>query len=225
MSRRRRRRGGPDLLTVLVALDGGDVAVDDFSKWWFFFFFSFVSVCFFFPRFFFFYFSTLFLYFLFLCFLFLPNPSVSLLSVSVSLFFIFGLFCSFSSLLLSVWVSLSFVSLFCFPCFFFFPCSRPVEWGIYMIGEARASLPLSNHGDKVEWLGWPLCSRFSRRVWFPCPIFIMVASEGRELCQGRKREYGCCKGGEEKPSSLAFERQGRRRYTVSFKTTPFWFFF
>jgi len=102
--------------------------------------------------FFFFYFFTLFMYFLFLCFLFLPNPSVSLLAVSVSLFFIFGLFCSFSSLLLSVWVSLSFVSLFCFTCFFFFPCSRLVEWGIYMIGEARATLPLSNHGDKVEWL-------------------------------------------------------------------------
>jgi len=34
---------------------------------------------------------------------------------------------------------------------------------------------------------------------------------------GRKREYGCCKGGEEKPSSPAFARQGKRRYTVSFK--------
>jgi len=53
----------------------------------------------------------------------------------------------------SLCLSLSLFRLsFCFPCFFFFPCSRLVEWCIYMIGEARATLPLSNHGDKVEWL-------------------------------------------------------------------------
>ena len=164
MSRRRRRRGGANLLTalmMLVALGGGDVAVDGCSKRRLFFFFSFVSVCFFFPRFFFLLFLHPFSVFPFPLLLVPSHPFVSLPSVSVylSFFLWFVLFFFFPhSLCLSL-------SLFCFPCFFFPPpYSRPVEWGIYMIGEARATLPLSNHGDKIGWLGWPLCSRLSRRV-------------------------------------------------------------
>jgi hypothetical protein len=85
----------------------------------------------------------------------------------------------------SLFESLSLSSIFYVsPVFSFPPRSWPVEWGIYMIGEAEATLPLSNHRDKVEWLGWPLCSRLSRRVSLPCPIFIMMAREGHELCQG-----------------------------------------
>jgi len=93
---------------------------------------------------------------------------------------------------------------FLFPPFFFPPCSRLVEWGIYMIGEAGATLPLSNHGDKVGWLGWPLCSRLSCRVSLPCPIFIMVAGEGRELCQGLD------KWGEGERGNMGAAKEGKK---------------
>ena len=192
----RRRRGEADLLTtlmVLVALGGGDVAVDGYSRRRFFFFFSSVSLCFFFPLLFFFYLSTLFLSFLF-PFLLVPSQSLyfSPLCLRFSIFFFLVCFALFlpSSLFKSLSSLISHnLSLLClsflFPLFFLFSLgSRPVEWGIYRTGEAGATLPLSNHGDKVGWLGQPLCNRLSHIVWLPYPIFIKVAGEGRELCQG-----------------------------------------
>ena len=78
--------------------------------------------------------------------LFLSSLSLFLYFLSLVCFVLFlPSFSLFESLSLSSLFSVS-------PVFFFFPCSRLVEWGIYMIGEARATLPLSNHGDKVEWL-------------------------------------------------------------------------
>jgi hypothetical protein len=103
--------------------------------------------------------------------------------VCFALFLPSSLFKSLSSLI-SHNLSLLCLS-FLFPLFFLFSLgSRPVEWGIYRTGEAGATLPLSNHGDKVGWLGQPLCNRLSHIVWLPYPIFIKVAGEGRELCQG-----------------------------------------
>jgi hypothetical protein len=65
--------------------------------------------------------------------------------------------------------------------FFFFSLGPPLvfkgTWGEAhptqsnrVVGGEGAILPLSNHGDKVRWLGWPLCScpRDNRRPWLSC---------------------------------------------------------
>jgi len=41
----------------------------------------------------------------------------------------------------------------------------------------------------------------------------------------REGETGVAKKGKKNLLPLPFERHGRRRYTVPFKTTPFWIFF
>jgi len=80
---------------------------------------------------------------------------------------------------------------------------------------AGATLPLSNHRDRVGWLGRPLCRRLraARGACLPCQIFIMVANEGHRLChfflvfrRERKSKNERCKEGEEKPYSPNFSR-------------------
>jgi len=94
--------------------------------------------------------------------------------------------------------------LYSFPCFFFFsppslcfrsffspplslqifPPRAALVPRIYRQEERAATLSLPNPRDRVGWLR-RLCGVVSaaRRVWLPCPIFIMVAGEGRGLCQ------------------------------------------
>jgi len=134
-------------------------------------------------------------------------------------FFSFGLFCSFSSLLLSL------SSLFSVSPVFLSPLLSAC-WVGYLYDRGSGSYPtfveswrqgrvagvasvqspqlqsiasLSNLHHGGRWGAW-------------------VVSGFGQVGRGRKREYGCCKGGEEKPFSLAFARQGRKRYTMSFKT-------
>jgi hypothetical protein len=47
----------------------------------------------------------------------------------------------------------------------------------------------------------------------------------RQVRGEREGETGAAKKGKKNLLPLPFERHGRRRYTVSFKTTPFWIFF
>jgi len=85
-----------------------------------------------------------------------------LLSISFALFYVFHL----------KFLFLFFLSIVVLPPFFFLSYVSP--FGIYKgkrgggesrptlssygTGGARATLPLSNHGDKVKWMGRPLCS-------------------------------------------------------------------
>jgi hypothetical protein len=100
-------------------------------------------------------------------------------------------FTVFSSLFFPLFFFFSPPSL-CFRSFFSPPLSlqnfRPraaLVPRIYRQEERAATLSLPNPRDRVGWLRrlYVVVSA-ARRVWFPCPIFIMVAGEGRGLCQG-----------------------------------------
>jgi hypothetical protein len=104
------------------------------------------------------------------------------------------------------------------------PFARPVERGIYRTGETGATLPLSNHGDRVGWLGRPL---YSRLVWLLCPIFIMVAGKGCGLCKSLgkwgEREWHC--RGKKLLLSLPLRVQGKKENSVVQNDTVWFFFF
>ena len=114
----------------------------------------------------------------FLCFPFLFFFSFfyysSFLSILFCLFFFLLLktlllFFSFPQPSLQVFLSLNTylfylcLSLSLSPFFFrFFLLIWPVKRGNYRTEEAGATLPLSIHGDKIGWLGRPLCSCLNR---------------------------------------------------------------
>ena len=88
------------------------------------------------------------------------------------LYFLFFLFRFFPSLSYFLFFFHSFF-FFCSHHPPFFSPSSPRGEGVFIRGRgARATLPLSSHGDEVGWLGRPLCNhpRVACRACLPCPF-------------------------------------------------------
>jgi len=113
----------------------------------------------------------------------------------------FFLFCFFPSL--SYFLFFSIPSSFVLIIPLFFSPSSPRGEGVFIRGTgARATLPLSSHGDGVGWLGRPLCNhpRVTCRACLPCPFhhggrswggvgYVRVfGQEGGETLQRRGRK-------------------------------------
>jgi len=108
----------------------------------------------------------------------------------------------------------------------FFSPSSPRGEGVFIRGRgARATLPLSSDGDRVGWLGRPLCNhpRVACRACLPCPFHHCGRSWGGV---GYVRVFGQ-EGGETAKKNflpLPLRVKGRRRCTMQFKTSFFFLY-